>query len=108
MLINKKALENKDYTSRYTYDSVMTSLGSFVNENAKNDIKILIITDSFGRAVNPYLAINFKEIRYCYDADTAKLTEEYIQNYKPNIVICMYYQNFIIAASAFSFFTNKE
>ena len=104
-MINMEPLANKDYTSRYTYDYVMGgSLGNYINLNCKNNIKILVITDSFGKAVNPYLAMGFQQIWYVYDAKVSDITPEFIEDYDPNVVIMMYYPDYLQKGSkAFSF-----
>ena len=96
LMIDMVPLANKNYTSRYTYDYVMGgSLGTFTNLNSKNDIKILIITDSFGKAVDPYLAMGFNQISYVYDGNSASVTPEFIESYDPDVVIMMYYPTFL-------------
>ena len=96
LMINMEPLANKDYTSRYTYDSVLGgSIGHFTNLDCKNDIKVLIITDSFGKAVAPYLAMGFAQIDYVYDADVSGVTPEFIESMDPDIVIMMYYPEFL-------------
>ena len=96
LMINMEPLANKDYTSRYTYDSVLGgSLGHFTNLDCKNDIKVLIITDSFGKAVAPYLAMGFAQIDYVYDADVSGVTPEFIESMDPDVVIMMYYPEFL-------------
>lgn len=104
------ALAQKDETSRYTYDSVLgNSLGHYINLNAKNDVKVLIITDSFGKAVNPYLMMQFAEIQYAYDTDVSGVTPDYIEAYDPDVVICMYYLgNAVENDSAFAFMGYEE
>lgn len=97
VMINMEPLTNKDYTSRYTYDSVLGgSLGHFTNLDCKNDIKVLIITDSFGKAVAPYLAMGFAQIDYVYDADVSGVTPEFIESIDPDVVIMMYYPEFLL------------
>lgn len=97
LMINMEPLTNKDYTSRYTYDSVLGgSLGHFTNLDCKNDIKVLLITDSFGKAVAPYLAMGFAQIDYVYDADVSGVTPEFIESMDPDVVIMMYYPEFLL------------
>ena len=97
LMINMEPLANKDYTSRYTYDSVLGgSIGHFTNLDCKNDIKVLIITDSFGKAVAPYLAMGFAQIDYVYDADVSGVTPEFIESMDPDVVIMMYYPEFLL------------
>ena len=92
MMINTDPLNVKDYTSRYTYDFVLgKTLGQYVNLEASNNVKLLVITDSFGKAVSQYLALGFKEI-YCVDNDEVSgVTPEFIESYDPDIVIMLYY-----------------
>lgn len=89
LLIDYQPLKNRDYESRYTYDYVLRkSLGRFENLYAKNDKKILIVCDSMGKSVNPFLAISFQEI---YTVSASKLTEELIKSYQPDVVLLLYY-----------------
>lgn len=97
VMINMEPLTNKDYTSRYTYDSVLGgSLGHFTNLDCKNNINVLLITDSFGKAVAPYLAMGFAQIDYVYDADVSGVTPEFIESIDPDVVIMMYYPEFLL------------
>lgn len=96
LMINMEPLANKDYTSRYTYDSVLGgSIGHFTNLDCKNNINVLLITDSFGKAVAPYLAMGFAQIDYVYDADVSGVTPEFIESMDPDVVIMMYYPEFL-------------
>lgn len=96
LMINMDPLTNKDYASRYTYDYVMeNSLGNYTNLDCKNNIKILIITDSFGKAVNPYLAMGFQQICHVYNGNSISVTPELIENYDPDVVIMMYYPGYV-------------
>ena len=105
LIINMEPLANKDYASRYTYDYVMGgSLGHFVNLDCKNKLKILTITDSFGKAVNPYLVMGFSEVDYIYNGDASRVTPELIEKYDPDVVIMLYYPDFLLEGrNAFSF-----
>ncbi len=90
LVINKAALDNKDYRSRYTYDFVLDpSFGHFINNKCDNNIKVLVVSDSFSKAVAPYLEIGFKEVQIVngeqgYD-------KNFIDEYDPDIVIVMFY-----------------
>lgn len=104
LVINMDPLLKHDYTSRYTYDWVLdNSLDHFINLDCKNDIKILIVTDSFGKVVNPYLIMGFSEVEYIYDGEVARITPDYIEEYNPNIVILMYYAENAMCAGAYNF-----
>lgn len=104
LVINVETLENRNYTSRYTYDWVLEgSLGHYKNLNCENDIKILIITDSFGKAVNPYLIMGFNEISYVYNGNSSNITPEYIEAYDPDVVILLYYTQCAVSADSYNF-----
>lgn len=96
LVINKAPLTERKYTSRYTYDWTLgSSAGNYVNLDCPNDVKILIITDSFGNAVNPFLIIGFREIACVYNAKSDDITPEYIEAYDPDVVILLYYPQFL-------------
>ena len=105
LVYNRKPLQNKEYTSRYTYDYVLdAALGNYRNLDCKNDLKILIVTDSYGKAVNPFLIMGFSEVRFLYNRESQQLTKDYIDSYCPDIVILMYYPDFLAEGSlAFQF-----
>ncbi len=96
MLVEEGPLQKKDHASRYTYDYVLgKSLGDFMNDQAGNETKVLMVTDSFGKAVAPYLILSFREVRYIFDAESDRLTDAYIQEYDPDVVILLYYADYI-------------
>ena len=92
MMINMEPFDSIDYTSRNTYDSVMRgSLGNFTNLNCPNDIRILIISDSMGEVVNPYLGMGFRQIRHVHNESVSDITQDFIESYDPDVVIMLYY-----------------
>ncbi len=104
MMYDKSPLENKDLTSRYTYDwTLIGTLGDYTNLTPTNDIKILFISDSYAKAVEPYLVMGFSEVRYVYEFDAECITPEYIEEYDPDIVILMYYAENAIEEDAYPF-----
>ena len=95
-MFDMSPLQNKNYTSRFTYDYVLGNAhGHFVNNLSQNDVKVLIITDSFGKAVFPYLAMGFRETQQAYDLELSKVTPELIEEYDPDVVIMLYYPDVI-------------
>lgn len=92
LVLYTDALRDTDYTFRYTYDSVLqASMDSFICNEAKNDKRILMVTDSFGYALNPYMIMSFAQTRTIRNGETEKLTKEFINEYKPDAVVLMYY-----------------
>lgn len=104
LVISTKPLLNKKYTSRYTYDETFVgATDNLINLEAKNNIKILMISDSFAKAVCPYLIMGFKEIRTVYNLNSEIVTKEYIENYDPDIVIMMHYTENAMNDAAYNF-----
>lgn len=104
VLIDYGALQNKDYESRYTYDNVLgNALGCYTNMNANNDKKILVICDSMGKSVNPYLILSFSGV-YTVDAyDPYVLTRDVIESYEPDAVVIINYPTILENPDAFCF-----
>lgn len=105
LIIHTDVLQNREYTSRYTYDNVYGySLSDYVNLDCPNNKKLLIVEDSFGKVVNPYLIMTFGEIRCILNYNSSDLTREYIDSYKPDAVIILIYPSFLSERSdAFDF-----
>ncbi len=105
LIINMEPLADKDYTSRYTYDHVLdAALGRFTNLDCENDVRVLMITDSFGKAVDPYLIMAFKEFYFVSNRNVTGVTPGFIEKYDPDVVIMMNYPEFLQEGSkAFDF-----
>lgn len=87
IVIRKEALDKRDQTSRYTYDNVLNkTLFQFKNDRTLNDKKLLLMTDSFGKAVNPFLILSYREVKSAEQIDYAVINE-----YKPDAVIILDY-----------------
>lgn len=92
LLYDRTPLENKEYTSRYTYDQVLgSSVGNFKNLDCKNNKKILVMADSMAKSVYPYLILGFGEISAMSNYESSSLTKEVIEEYNPDAVILLYY-----------------
>ena len=101
----KEYLETRDLTSRYTYDSVLGGanfLGHYRNPESKNDVRVMMITDSFAKAVIPYMIMQFAEVNTFYNGYVGNITPELIEAYDPDVVIMLYYP-FVIHQNSGSF-----
>ena len=102
--INRDALQNKEYTSRYTYDHVLeNALKKYENSNALNDTRVLVVTDSFGSAVLPYLLLSYREV---YTRYRLPVTRTYIEEYDPDVVIVLRYPDYVMK-SGFNFWEDR-
>ncbi len=59
----------------------------YVNEKDSTGLKILIIRDSFGDQVVPFLKESFKESVFIFDSWRYGLNKEIIEKYRPDIVV---------------------
>lgn len=86
------ALEEREYTSRYTYDVTLEpTWQDYTNLSCPNDVKVMMIQDSFGNAVDPFMIIGFSEYTCIYNANTSAITPDYIEACNPDVVIMLYY-----------------
>ena len=100
--IDMEPLARKDFENGYVYDAVPrwgNYNGDYVNLLSKNDVKVLIISDSFAKAVNPYLIMGFGEMKCLLDGNVGYITPGMIEDYDPDVVIMMYYPDYINAGS---------
>ncbi len=94
LLINTSSLEKKDLNmvikdinNRSTYDMVLEqSQGDYINLNSRNDKHILISSDSFGKAVCPFMDISFGRVK----SVEMHIDEELINEFQPDAVIMFY------------------
>lgn len=92
LLYDMEPLQNRDMKSKYTYDHVFDdTLDNYRNLDCPNDRKIMILTDSFGKALTPYLVMGFQEVRYVADDEMEQFTKESIDQYAPDAVIILYH-----------------
>ena len=86
-MIDTEALKHRDLNSRLTYDSVLSdSQGNFINHLSRNDKKILVISDSFGKAVCPFLDISYGQV--C--SVDGPVGAELIDSFQPDAVLVFY------------------
>ena len=94
LLINTDSLQERDLNllvhdlnNRSTYDMVLDhSLGHYLNFNSHNDKRILIDSDSFGKAVAPFMEISFGQVK----SIDAHLGPQLIDEFGPDAVIMIY------------------
>ena len=100
--IDKEPLRHRDYESGYVYDDVLgwgAYIGDYVNPDSVNDVRILIITDSFAKAVEPYLIMGFREVYCMLDGTVGNITPKVIEDYDPDMVIMLYYPEYVNGTS---------
>ena len=88
---------------QYTYENVLGGgayMGHYTNLQSRNDVRILLISDSFAKAMTPYLIMEFRDVNCMYDNFVCEnITPELIEDYDPDVVIMMYYPQYINSGS---------
>ena len=104
LFFNYGPFSEKDVTARATYVTALgPACGNYKNLLASNDLKILMVGDSFSEAVCAYMNISYGEIRYFYCLELDQFTVGYIEDYDPDVVICLYYPENIFDESGVAF-----
>ncbi|HAG68465.1 MAG TPA: hypothetical protein DCL38_00665 [Lachnospiraceae bacterium] len=94
LLVKTASLKEKDLNrvmndlnNRSTYDMVLEdSQGDYINLNSHNDKSILVVSDSFGKAVCPFMDISFQHVR----SKEGYLTADFIEEAAPDAVVMFY------------------
>lgn len=102
IVLDQSYLQKKDATSRYTYDRVLR-LGNFQSLTTGCGKKVLLVCDSMGRAVLPYLTLAFGDVCYVDAYNPQNLTKELLDSYQPDLVIVMHYPTVVFTTDAFAF-----
>ena len=95
VFLDISALETKDDTSRYTYDKVLGGLPvdsyRYTCHTSGNDMKLLVISDSFFKAVAPYLIMGYSDVTYAhYSEAPLYTTAEFLEAQQYDAVILLY------------------
>lgn len=109
LLITTWPLRNRNYESRYTYDYVLGNCwGHFTNELAQCDSRILVISDSMGKAVIPYMILSFSDVYGIYAYEPEVVDEAFLEEYQPDAVVIIEYPKLLENDTLYSFFTCAE
>ena len=91
MFYHMEYLQEKDYESRLTYDNVLGAGDLYgkicYNTLVNNEIDMLFISNSFYRALYPYLLMQFRQVRYTHDATVEGLTPDNMLNYDVVLIL---------------------
>lgn len=91
--LNQEILNNPSYYNKY---NAFLNGGAcehrVYNRLAENDLKLLFVSNSYGRPLTQYLSLYFKETRFL-DPQEGRYNDsyvEYIAAYQPDVVVVMY------------------
>ena len=91
-LMDREKLLDPEYKNKYYAFLNMSQIESrIINKKAENQIKLLVISHSYGRPLCQYLALNFAEVRNL-DPQKGRFQGnyiEYIEDYDPDYVIIL-------------------
>ena len=108
IFFHKEPLLEKDHTSRYTYDLVLGEdpfvRSRYVSPTAENDLKILVISNSFFKALAQYMISGYRDVTYVHAAETSYYTlagHLYEQQY--DVVILLHEPTILMSGVTFDF-----
>ncbi len=86
VLIEQSVLKEK---TRAVYDLAYSRTlgGMFQSPNAANDATVLIVTDSMGKVVNPYMILSYKNVY----TNGYNITKELLDTLQPDVVVYISY-----------------
>ena len=91
VVLDMSSLSERDLTAS-AYDRLFVhALEQMHNEKAENEVRVLLICDSFGAAVNPYLSLAFSDTECMSAYAPGLLTRSYLEQNRPDVVILMQY-----------------
>jgi len=101
ILIEDAVLKEK---SAATYDIAYGNSigGHFYNPNAINDARVIVVSDSMGKVVAPFLILSYREV-YTTGYDLAK---QALDEYQPDVVIYITYPANVSAGGCFHVLEN--
>lgn len=92
LVLDLKPLELGMGPQTYLYDRVLEkSLGTFENPAAENDARIMILCDSMGEAVCPFLILGYRDVYYLDSYYPGGLTASLVEEWQPDAVILLQY-----------------
>lgn len=98
LIVNMSAIEENDLMKQSTYDVTLgNSRSSYTNPLAQNDTKLLVMADSFGSVVNPFLILSYAETS-CLKVG---LTADYIEKFDPDAIVMFFYATCFIEEDCF-------
>lgn len=99
LLYDESVLSKRDYEQRLTYDTLYgEAMGHQLhNDSTSNNIKVLVSTDSMGKVVVPYMVLSYENVYW------TGITKELIDEYKPDVVVLITYQNSETIANSLEF-----
>ncbi len=91
--INEDVLTDNRYYNKYDANLQGAYVESIIqNSMAQTEYKGLLISHSYARPLAPYMALNYRELRYL-DPQVGRYNEnyiDYIREFKPDVVVVMY------------------
>lgn len=94
-LVNTSVFESHDATNRYTYDwaYVKSDINQLSSLDAKTDLNVLLLSDSYQQAIKQYMLLTYKSFHIgAYNS----LSTSVLQAYEPDMVIILPYASNII------------
>lgn len=97
-LIDTEILYDDTYINKYNafiYGDKVKAESIIINNNAENNKKLLVISNSYARSLVPYISQCFYETRFI-DPQKERFKGdvlEYVEKYEPDMIITLYHSN---------------
>ena len=104
-LVRTDLFQKANAQNRYTYDAAYTAndINNLVSLDAKTDLKVWLLSDSFQQAIKPYLLLTYKEFHV---GGYGTLSTSFIQSNKPDVVIMLVWPGYFNEGSQFTSFVD--
>ena len=72
---------------RCNVNSGTSKYEKIINSRSRKDLKVAIISDSFGGFFEPYIVDNFKEVLWCNAYEDHTKILKYVSEFQPDIIL---------------------
>lgn len=87
-LVKTEVFENRNAAQRYTYDQAYSrnDINQLVSRDAVSDLKVLLLSDSYKYAIDPYFLMTYREFHV---ESYREMSAEMLRKYQPDVVVIL-------------------
>lgn len=104
-LVKTEVFQKANAQNRYTYDSAYTAndINNLVSLDAKSDLNVWLLSDSFQQAIKPYQLLTYRDFHV---GGYGTLSTSFIQNNTPDVVIMLPWPGYFYEDAIFTNFVD--
>lgn len=97
-LVKEEVFQKRNTQNRYTYDSAYfnSDINVLTSLDAKTDLNVLLLSDSFQLGMKPYMLLTYNKYRV---EGYNSLTTSAIEKYQPNVVVIVAWPGYFATSS---------